>query len=990
MSLATNAVDTRRVIPGPVLAELPPAGNEQGPGQSVETAVNPATERAGGSTELAGRRTEFTVVTALLSDLNAGPEALVIEGEQGIGKTTFLLDVLRWAREMERHIMVARPSNAERVLPFAGLGDLLDEISDCQLDRLPRPQRRALDAVLLRGESVSAELDIRAASLAFLGILREVSEESHVVLGIDDAHWLDSPTAEAISFALRRLGGHRVTLVATCRGDATDLALFRGMRDVPLGRLPLQPLPEESLGELVRSRLAVSIARPMLLEIHRMCRGNPEAGLEVARAVVRNEIARQPGELLAPPASLSQGVRRQLAPLSQNAREALLVAASLDEPTPSLVETALGEGAGTDVEEAVKSGFLQVGHEGIVFPRPLVPSVVYHEASPRHRREVHRVLAEVVTDPARRARHLGLAREEPDSEVAALLERTAAEAAAGGSTDIAADLADLAVRLTPDGEVEDKTKRNLDAASHHAKIGEIDLAAQMLQAICESVEPGPQRSEVLCRLAELMLIRDGPQIALELIDRPALEGPPGGGPTCVIQRQQAAARFLSGDLVGASESIDQAVESSLKVADVSVKAHVSATAAAVTFSLGDPSYRAHLELAAHLASDAEAVDAQLWAASAKAHIASFQDDLPRAQAVVQAARDRTRAAHDDPRFSLFTGRLAEISIWLGDWEGAYTLAADAMQGATSACADALQSFLMYTCALVDAHRGRVERARHLAAQGQKAAAHAGLAPWVALNAGVQGYLELVLGNPDSATEHFRPLLNCHLLPGSEAGLLRLVPDAVEVLSASGDVTRAEQLVTGLEEAGRVIGARWPSASAARCHALIAAAKGDLLEATQWATWAIERERQLSAPRPLELGRHLLVYGTIARRRKQRRAAAAALAEARAYFETLGAILWLSRAEVDAERLGSRTRERHHLTNTQQRVADLISQGLTNAQISRALFISINTVEDNLKAIYRKLDVHSRSALTYQLVRGVSEPEGNGLSGGPTPLERQAG
>jgi DNA-binding CsgD family transcriptional regulator len=217
-----------------------------------------------------------------------------------------------------------------------------------------------------------------------------------------------------------------------------------------------------------------------------------------------------------------------------------------------------------------------------------------------------------------------------------------------------------------------------------------------------------------------------------------------------------------------------------------------------------------------------------------------------------------------------------------------------------------------------------------------------------------------------------------------------VPDAVEVLSASGDVTRAEQLVTGLEEAGRVIGARWPSASAARCHALIAAAKGDLLEATQWATWAIERERQLSAPRPLELGRHLLVYGTIARRRKQRRAAAAALAEARAYFETLGATLWLSRAEVDAERLGSRTRERHHLTNTQQRVADLISQGLTNAQISRALFISINTVEDNLKAIYRKLDVHSRSALTYQLVRGVGEPEGNGLSGGHTPLERQAG
>src|SRR5207244_3511759 len=186
----------------------------------------------------------------------------------------------------------------EMVLPFAGLGDLLDQVSDSQLDRLPLPQRRAMDAVLLRGESVGSELDIRAASLAFLGILREVSGQNHVVLGIDDAQWLDSPTAEAINFALRRLGGQRVTLVATCRGDATDLDIFRGMHDIPLGRLPLQPLPEESLGELVRSRFAVSIARPMLLEIHRMCRGNPEVGLEVARAVVRNEIARQPGEPL--------------------------------------------------------------------------------------------------------------------------------------------------------------------------------------------------------------------------------------------------------------------------------------------------------------------------------------------------------------------------------------------------------------------------------------------------------------------------------------------------------------------------------------------------------------------------------------------------------------------------------------------------------------------------------------------------------------------
>src|SRR5437879_3635349 len=126
----TKAVDTREGILGAALAEGPSAGSGQGPGQGFETTVNAATKRAGDCTELTGRGAEFRVVTALLSKVNAGPEALVIEGEQGIGKTTFLLDVLRWAREMESHVLVARPSNAEMVLPFAGLGDLLDQVSD--------------------------------------------------------------------------------------------------------------------------------------------------------------------------------------------------------------------------------------------------------------------------------------------------------------------------------------------------------------------------------------------------------------------------------------------------------------------------------------------------------------------------------------------------------------------------------------------------------------------------------------------------------------------------------------------------------------------------------------------------------------------------------------------------------------------------------------------------------------------------------------------
>src|SRR5207253_7753364 len=136
-----------------------------------------------------GRKVEFRLATGLLSRLNPGPEALVIEGEQGIGKTTLLLKVLGRAREMGYHVMVARPSKAEVTLQFAALGDLLERISDTELSNIPPPQRRALNALLLKAEPMGTELGIRDASVALLGILRELAGRSQVLLAIDDAHW---------------------------------------------------------------------------------------------------------------------------------------------------------------------------------------------------------------------------------------------------------------------------------------------------------------------------------------------------------------------------------------------------------------------------------------------------------------------------------------------------------------------------------------------------------------------------------------------------------------------------------------------------------------------------------------------------------------------------------------------------------------------------------------------------------------------------------
>ena len=56
-----------------------------------------------------------------------------------------------------------------------------------------------------------------------------------------------------------------------------------------------------------------------------------------------------------------------------------------------------------------------------------------------------------------------------------------------------------------------------------------------------------------------------------------------------------------------------------------------------------------------------------------------------------------------------------------------------------------------------------------------------------------------------------------------------------------------------------------------------------------------------------------------------------------------------------------------LTDREREVLDLLAQGLTNKEIAEKLFVTTNTVKRHLKAIFEKLDVHTRSAATAKVI-----------------------
>ena len=181
------------------------------------------------SPELIGRGEELASVERFLDAVRDGPTGLFLEGEAGIGKTRLWQQALEEARARDYRVLSTRPGGAEVQLSFNGLTDLLADDLDTVLQRLPAPQRRALEIALLLVESDGAPPDQRAVSAAFLGALRALTGEGPLVVAIDDLQWLDSASVFAVAFATRRLEREPVGVLATVRVapdqvEPTDLA----------------------------------------------------------------------------------------------------------------------------------------------------------------------------------------------------------------------------------------------------------------------------------------------------------------------------------------------------------------------------------------------------------------------------------------------------------------------------------------------------------------------------------------------------------------------------------------------------------------------------------------------------------------------------------------------------------------------------------------------------------------------------------------------
>ncbi len=330
---------------------------------------------------LVGREAECARLHALLDGARAGRSGVVLlRGEAGAGKTALLDAVVAGAGDLL--VLRAQGVESESELSYAALYQLLRPVAG-DLDGLAAPQADALRSAFgLRAGGADERFLL---SLAVLSLLGELSERRPVLCVLDDAHWLDRGSVDALPSAARRLEAERAALVLAVR-DPTA----RGVPVPDLPTLRVGALSPDAGARVLEEHAGVAVHADVRLRLVEATGGNALALVELACALSAEELR---GEHPPPvPLPLTSGVEQafldRVRRLPDPTHTLLLVAAADDTARLTTVAAA-GARLGVELDElaaAEHAGVVAAEGDALRFRHPLVRSAVYQGANSTDRR----------------------------------------------------------------------------------------------------------------------------------------------------------------------------------------------------------------------------------------------------------------------------------------------------------------------------------------------------------------------------------------------------------------------------------------------------------------------------------------------------------------------------------------------------------------------------------------------------------------------------
>jgi DNA-binding CsgD family transcriptional regulator/tetratricopeptide (TPR) repeat protein len=912
---------------------------------------------------LLGRDAEQRQLSLLLAQARAGHSGvLILRGEPGIGKTALLDYAASCAGPMR--ILRATGIEAETELAFAGLYSVLHPLAG-HLAALPERQAAALQAALGLGHdgTVPERLAVAAGTH---GLLTTAAEDGDLLLLIDDLHWLDPSSREALMFALRRLGRDAIACVMTQRADVP----------VPAG-LPscdLAGLGREQTEQLVEAIAGVRPASAVAGRLHAETGGNPLALVELSAALTADQLggAEIPEVPLEPGAAIRQRFAARLDQLSSPARTAVLVAAAAGRCPVAEVTAAAGRLDGGDREaigDAEAAGLVRMTAAGVEFSHPLLRSAAYHTAAPAQRRAAHRALADVLTgrDPERAAWQLAAAATGPDEAAAAALDDVAGLTVRKGAPLAAAAAWERAAELS--GSAERRFVRLVQAAETALSGGDLERARRLTETVPDAGPP-ILRSRMLAVRGRLNILTGRMTVAQHLLKE--------AGHLAAAEDPRLAVELLNDSVSAALEAglFDEATQAAEPMAELAEQSDETARFLAdlanggLAWQLGDPERGIRLIGRAVSRMEADPVlasspERQLDLASAWCDVGYPDRAWPCNSRAVELARSEGAV-----------GRIPDAlasAAWLdgegGRWGQALAQGSQALELALATGQTFLACTALVTIAAVEAAQGRDEDCLRHAREADQLTGELGLRNLQLLARRSQALLELSQGRLEEAITRYDEVRRLAAEWGIIHPYYSPIPDLIEAHARAGTLDQARGLLSDF--VAQVPGRANPQSAArvARCRGIIS----DDFDAHFLEAIGLHQRSDVV----FQHGRTLLCYGERLRRARRRRDARVQLRAAAEIFGRLDARPWAERAQAElrasGETIASPGRGGEQLTSQELQIALLVTQGRTNAEVGRAVFLSTRTVEFHLSRAYRKLGVASRTELTHRLTAAAAPP-----------------
>jgi DNA-binding CsgD family transcriptional regulator len=913
---------------------------------------------------LHGRSAETARIDVLLAAARHGRSgALVIRGEAGVGKTA-LLDYAAAVAGMR--VLRGTGIESEAELPFAAL-QLLLRPGLGRLDVLPPPQAQALRGAF--GLAGTPGADRFLIGLAALSLLAELAGDATLLCVVDDAHWLDRASADALQFAARRLGSEGVVLLVSAREDGFEAP---GLPELTLGRLGREAsralLAERAPGlppALADRVLAEADGNPLaLLELPAALSGSSKVPVALAASL----------ELPAPlplPRRLQQSYYRQVAALPAPTRTFLLVAAAEETGDLGLVRRAahtLGVPAAA-ADAAEQSGLIAVSASQVAFRHPLVRAAVYQGATSAERGAAHAALAGALDDPLagepdadRRAWHLAAAAAAPDERVAAALEQAAGRARQRLGHAAAAAALERAARLTP--AQPDRARRLIAAAGAALDSGRPDAATALAgQGQLLTSNPGA--------LAEIARVRAWVAMERGAMHRVHELVVSGAGPIAGSDPLAAAAMLrlgaVAGWWAGDAKLVQDTADRMTALGRSEPVPGPGALQAMADLLAGRP--------AAAVPRLAEVVAAVRRDGSGELAVRFYAANMALLIGDFDSARELMLSTAQACRTQGVIRFLAPLSLGLSCANFCLTRFRAATEGATEGLRLAQdtgqpvrEAGLYSMLALLAAITGDEARCRDLAASALSQFAAEEVANVTTMAEWALALLDLGLGRYGAALDRFEMTatgaLRHYIQP------ILFAPDQVEAAVRSGAAAgaaasaadRAAEPLARFAAWAEATGQPWARAVLHRCRALAGDgdADGHFREAL--------RQHEVSG-RPFEHARTALLYGEWLRRARRGTDARPHLRTALALFDRTGAAPWAERARAELRAAGEPVTasapppDRLSLLTPQElQVVRLAASGATNRDIAAQLFISPRTVSHHLYRAFPKLGVTNRTAL----------------------------